>query len=398
MAKTYSGTFRVPGGFEVQNPTPPDDRFVVDLDSDLLDINQLDNIYEGISVYSKESKNIYVWNGQDRANSSNWIVQGTSSTPTFQDIIDAQSFGAAQFPSGVEWEDDGDELLFKKNNSRFSISGTKIGLTSDALQIQNSQPSDVGKILKVNSQGYFDLDVLAAGYTSTDFDNDLATKTTNDLAEGSVNFYATGDEFQLSTDTLDDVLEGATNKHFTQTEKTKLSNQSGTNTGDENTASIQSKRPLKTVEGQSLEGVGNIDLDKTDVGLGNVDNTSDFSKPISTATQNALNDKQDKLTNVTPAIVANSYTLQASDFDKILAIQAPCTVVVPNGLAANLQFQGKQLGGNDVDVVEFVAESGGTLNVTPAFQNKTDNINAYWAINTLGSDVADLFGTLKLAE
>ena len=36
---------------------------------------------------------------------------------------------------------------------------------------------------------------------------------------------------------------------------------------------------------------------KADVGLGNVENTSDLNKPISTATQTALNNKQDKLTN-----------------------------------------------------------------------------------------------------
>ena len=38
---------------------------------------------------------------------------------------------------------------------------------------------------------------------------------------------------------------------------------------------------------------------KEQVGLGNVDNTSDLSKPISTATQNALNAKQDTLTTQT---------------------------------------------------------------------------------------------------
>lgn len=38
-------------------------------------------------------------------------------------------------------------------------------------------------------------------------------------------------------------------------------------------------------------------LDKTAVGLGNVDNTSDLNKPISTATQTALNGKQNTLTN-----------------------------------------------------------------------------------------------------
>ncbi len=34
-------------------------------------------------------------------------------------------------------------------------------------------------------------------------------------------------------------------------------------------------------------------LNKNDVGLNNVDNTSDLNKPISTATQTALNGKQD---------------------------------------------------------------------------------------------------------
>lgn len=85
---------------------------------------------------------------------------------------------------------------------------------------------------------------------------------------------------------------------FTDAEKTNLSNQSGTNTGDETTLSIQSKRPLKTVEGQILDGAGNIDLTKADVGLANVDNTSDIDKPISTATQTALDDKLAKASNL----------------------------------------------------------------------------------------------------
>lgn len=35
-----------------------------------------------------------------------------------------------------------------------------------------------------------------------------------------------------------------------------------------------------------------LELDKNSVGLGNVDNTSDVNKPISSATQTALNSKQ----------------------------------------------------------------------------------------------------------
>jgi hypothetical protein len=56
---------------------------------------------------------------------------------------------------------------------------------------------------------------------------------------------------------------------------------------------------IKTVEGQSILGAGNIDLSKSDVGLSNVDNTSDLNKPISTATQTALNGKQDTLVSGT---------------------------------------------------------------------------------------------------
>lgn len=40
---------------------------------------------------------------------------------------------------------------------------------------------------------------------------------------------------------------------------------------------------------------GNVVLNKNDVGLNNVDNTSDLNKPISTATQTALNSKVDKV-------------------------------------------------------------------------------------------------------
>lgn len=51
----------------------------------------------------------------------------------------------------------------------------------------------------------------------------------------------------------------------------------------------QASAPVQTVAGKT----GDVTLVKTDVGLGNVDNTSDLGKPISTATQAALNTKAD---------------------------------------------------------------------------------------------------------
>lgn len=88
--------------------------------------------------------------------------------------------------------------------------------------------------------------------------------------------------------TTADIGDSLDKRYVTDANLAVINNTSGANTGDETTSSIQTKRPLKTIEGQSLEGPGNIDLTKNDVGLGNVDNTSDLNKPISTATQTAL--------------------------------------------------------------------------------------------------------------
>lgn len=52
--------------------------------------------------------------------------------------------------------------------------------------------------------------------------------------------------------------------------------------------------------------VGDVVLSKTDVGLGNVDNTSDLNKPVSTAVQTALNNKVDKVAG--KGLSTNDYT------------------------------------------------------------------------------------------
>lgn len=80
--------------------------------------------------------------------------------------------------------------------------------------------------------------------------------------------------------------------------------------GKQNT--LVSGTNIKTIEGQSLLGSGNIDLTKSDVGLSNVDNTSDLSKPISTSTQNALNLKQDLLVSGSNIKTVNSFSLLGS--------------------------------------------------------------------------------------
>ena len=60
---------------------------------------------------------------------------------------------------------------------------------------------------------------------------------------------------------IDPIFQASEASNFVSGDKANLDNQSGVNTGDETTSSIQSKRPLKTVDNKSLEGTGNIEID-----------------------------------------------------------------------------------------------------------------------------------------
>ena len=71
---------------------------------------------------------------------------------------------------------------------------------------------------------------------------------------------------------------------------------------------IKAQSPVQSVAGKT----GSVSLDKSDVGLGNVDNTSDADKPISTATQTALNAKQATLVSGTNIKTINGDSLLGS--------------------------------------------------------------------------------------
>ena len=53
---------------------------------------------------------------------------------------------------------------------------------------------------------------------------------------------------------------------------------------------------------------GNVNITPANIGLGNVDNTSDLNKPISTAVQTALNGKQDTISAITNAQIDALFT------------------------------------------------------------------------------------------
>lgn len=88
---------------------------------------------------------------------------------------------------------------------------------------------------------------------------------------------------------------------------------------------------IKTLESVSLLGSGNIDLSKDDVGLGNVDNTSDANKQVSTAQQTAIDAKvvQTITNGVTTSAPSQDATFDALALKQTL--DADLTAVAANG-------------------------------------------------------------------
>jgi hypothetical protein len=91
---------------------------------------------------------------------------------------------------------------------------------------------------------------------------------------------------------------GLSTEDYSSAEKTKLAAIEGTNTGDQDLSSFATNSNLDLKANlASPTFTGTVaGINSTMVGLGNVNNTSDISKPISTATQSALDLKVNKET------------------------------------------------------------------------------------------------------
>jgi len=149
---------------------------------------------------------------------------------------------------------------------------------------------------------------------------------------------------------------------------------------------------IKTIEGQSLLGSGNIDLTKSDVGLSNVDNTSDANKPISTATQTALDAKQNTIT-LTTIGTSGSSTLVGSTLN-IPNYTTDISGLVPyTGATANVDLGTHKLTASDL-VVNHASGSGVAASIT-----KGGSGEALTVLKTSGSgNAASILGGVTLLD
>ena len=99
---------------------------------------------------------------------------------------------------------------------------------------------------------------------------------------------------------------------------------------------IESGAQKNTVTGvkgnsESSYRTGNINITKTNIGLGNVDNTSDVNKPVSTAQQAALDKKVDKVAG--KGLSTKDYT--TDEKNKLARIAAGAQVNVIESVKVN---------------------------------------------------------------
>ncbi len=127
-----------------------------------------------------------------------------------------------------------------------------------------------------------------------------------------------------------------------------------------------SATPVQSVASKT----GAISLVKSDVGLGNVDNTADTNKPISTATQTALNGKAD--VNTTDALDTRIDALETAG---IVSLTDGATIAT--NAATGKHFR--------------VTVAGNRTLSTPT--NATDGMRRIWEITASGADRTITFTT-----
>lgn len=192
---------------------------------------------------------------------------------------------------------------------------------------------DLGNLLTLSAvQADINTDNITQGstnlfYAESLFDASLAGKSTSDLSEGT-NLYFTDARADARADariaaaSTTDLSEGI-NLYFTDARADARVD-----------AGFTAKSTTDLAEGTNLyftDARAQAAVSATDVGLGNVDDTSDLNKPISTATQTALDDKADL---ASPSLTGTPTAPTAAQSDD--STQIATTAFVQSNLTASL--------------------------------------------------------------
>lgn len=135
--------------------------------------------------------------------------------------------------------------------------------------------------------------------------------------------------------------------------------------GDHVHPSDTSKVPIqRKVAGHDLSS--DVTLVKGDVGLGNVDNTADADKPVSTAQQTALNGKVDKVSG--KGLSTNDYT--TAEKNKLAAFGSADTYALKSDITNMYKYKGS------VATVSLLPSTGQTAG--DVYNVETNGMNYAW--------------------
>jgi hypothetical protein len=204
----------------------------------------------------------------------------------------------------------------------------------------------------------------------------------------------------------DHVLDGITYKQYSNTEKTKLAgiaNNATANstdsflldrvnhTGTQLSSTISDFQSTVSTNSDVMSAYAHISttnnphsVTKTQVGLSNVDNTSDINKPISTATQNALDLKQNLVSTPTLNDILLTNSLGQSidsgkQFSNDTNLSSASSNKIPTELAVKTYVDNAQLS-SPLNSVKFLSDT----NFSATYDNGTAGIGATLTATTTG--------------
>lgn len=386
------GTFNFSGNLEVKKDAPLEARSLVNSYADLVKPETWTDEQGGIWKYDcmlvsckdRPGKVYQLSPGADYTKENNWILIGDTSelNNKVQEFIDSK--GA---PNG----------LASLNESGIIPSAQLPSYVDDVIEVDTFSnlpgTGESGKIYIVqdtnltyrwSGTGYVEISKsLALGETSsTAYPGDKGKATTDKLNKTSNKVVVGPITVNPSTDKI--VLKYQT--HFTSTNSDSEDSHT-INAATTSQAGLMSSSDKTKLDGLKDQAGITSDIDavqtnlethinnksnphevnKTQVGLGNVDNTSDANKPISTATQNALNSKfnasdgnalKQRVDNI-PELIATDITVD-SDNDSV-NISLDKTSIVDGTLS-----------GTTININSATTSKAGIL--TPSDKTKIDKI------------------------
>lgn len=287
--------------------------------------------YGGELAVTLDSMNVWKWDGVDQ-----WVK-----------VVDI--FQGSGVPVGDPGEssnaylDIDSGMWYRWNGSTWVVSGGSVADLDDLGDVILTTPA-TGEALIYNGTEWRNAGVSGSG--------DMLKSVFDPT---NVN----GDAFDM-----DNMSEGTTNKILTGTERTNISNNT-------------------THAGLTTGNPHNVTA--TDVGLGNVDNTSDANKPISTATQTALNGKSNTGHAHTESDITDLDHYTTTDFNTDLSTKTSDDITEG---ATNLYYPA-------ADAAKLAAiEAGATADQTASEVNITD-AGGYYTGGNVEAALSEIADTLE---